>query len=791
MFNTKQTAFDDLRNIAAEHTDRLIAWIGSGLSRPAGLPSWIELRRVLHEELECKASFLGKAEGNLDISAKLAAIESQQDMWIAFDMLRNSLGKTTYQSIIRRQLEPATTCTIPYVYQLLWKLPMAGLINLNLDGLATRSFHNVYTSRYVNEFTGRNAGDHAHVLKSPHPFILNLHGFHADASSWVLTNTERAKLQHNKGCCSFIDACLMDRTVVFAGVTADDRAVKRYLESLTKRKVDFGTHYWLTSRTDPGADLWAEKAGVRIINYSSEDNHSELLRALELILEFVPNEDEPAAPVAMTACSEMQPPLPSPGELQRMDPGDARIILNGHACNILSAKSPAAYAAFNKFCEDYGLAIHGAWYTKPPHNRFFGYELGKRIGGGAFSSVFGARDEEGGLFAVKVLREELRDSPSMFQSFRRGVQSMRILAEHNLSGIVPYQDASEIPASVIMERIDGPNLHEAVESGELDDWWKVIRFAFDLSSVVRAAHLLPERVLHRDIRPSNIMLRGFFTQDDWEVLVLDFDLSWHLGASELSVLEYPTLSGYLAPEQLERMTHASTRNALVDSFGFGMTLYFARTGISPLSLEHRHSNWEEKVAKNIAACGCGAWNSLSNRYARMIINCTRDEQSERWDMTQAWLELSRLSDALADPRTVRSAELWAEELAARACSRLTQEEYGWNSDTLTAGLALQRGVTIELMGDESRHSVVLSVDWMVKEGQTPSGIVKYLPGKCQRAEDALRKHGWNIRQAKQRSLYSASFVAHKLVAALIADGDRAVDGICAAANELRFGPHEA
>jgi len=791
MFKTNQSAFNDLRNIAAEHTDRLIAWGGSGLSQLAGLPSWMELRTALYAELERKALLSEQTNSTSDMAARLEAIKSNRDMWIAFDMLCKSLGKTTYQATIRRMLEPASTCLIPRVYTMLWQLPLAGFVSLNLDGLATRGFHETYVGRHVVEFSGKKAGDHAHVLKSPHPFILNLHGLHADASSWVLTNSERAYLQRDAGCRSFIDACLIDRTIVFVGVTADDKAVKHYLESLRDRKVDFGAHYWLTSRTDPAADLWAEQAGVRIINYSSGDNHAELLEAIKLILEFVPREQEPAAPVAMTSCSEERPPLPPPAELERMEPEDARLILNSHATAILSNRDENAYTAFGRFCEDYGLAIHRAWYTKPPHNKFFGYKLERRLGGGAFSSVFAAQNDEGKLFAVKVLREELRDNPSMFQSFRRGVQSMRILAKHGLPGIVTYQDASEIPASVIMKQVDGPNLHEAVASGQLDEWWKILRFACDLSSIIRAAHMLPERVLHRDIRPSNIMLKGFFGQDDWEILVLDFDLSWYLGALELSVLEHPTLSGYLAPEQLERMPHASTRNALVDSFGFGMTLYFARTGVSPLSLEHRHGKWEEKVAELVTSHDCRTWLSLPNRYARMIINCTREEQAVRWDMTQAWLELSRLLDALSDPSSVRSAELWAEELAARACSRFTKETYGWNTDTLTAGVALQRGVMIELLGDESNHDVVLSVDWRVKEGQDRSGIEKYLPGKCQRAEDALKKHGWIVTQARQRLLHSASFMARKPVAALIADGDRAVDGICAAADQLRFSPHEA
>ena len=76
-----------------------------------------------------------------------------------------------------------------------------------------------------------------------------------------------------------------------------------------------------------------------------------------------------------------------------------------------------------------------------------------------------------------------------------------------------------------------------------------------------------------------------------DIIVLDFDLSWHKDATEASVLHFASASGFLVPEQVRRTSSAATRSAAVDSFGIGMTLYFLRTGQEPFSSQHQHRSW--------------------------------------------------------------------------------------------------------------------------------------------------------------------------------------------------------
>jgi len=320
---------------------------------------------------------------------------------------------------------------------------------------------------------------------------------------------------------------------------------------------------------------------------------------------------------------------------------------------------------------------------------------------------------------------------------------MRILSAAKVVGMVPYTDCSEIPAFVVMELVNGPNLYDAVQCGYLDSWHDVLRFAVDLTEVIRRAHQLPQRVLHRDIRPPNIMLRDYETDPtDASVVVLDFDLSWYKDATEPSILDASSSHGYLAPEQLERTPGVSTKNAAVDSFGLGMTLYFMRTKRHPVYMEHRHADWENTVSSSICSHKCREWHSLPARFASLVLHATRDRQSERYDVAQILGELQRLRDAVASPGGVRAADLLCHELAYRCCERLGQEKYlSWNADFQRARLSMTGGVTVSLEPDKAWRRVAIQFDWANTGMSARRNIRRYAATHVTKASSVLRAAG--------------------------------------------------
>jgi hypothetical protein len=440
MFDVGQSAHKAFRNLLGERTSSVVAWIGSGFSQSAGLPSWRELRNRVVDAARDKCRSLPPADAAMVVE-KLTVAGSEPNHWIAIDILKSAIGDVTYRETVRDALRPAVTVRVPEAYAALWKLRLGGVLNLNLDRLATRAHSEAFPGNALHEFSGIHAGRYLHLLKSPTPFIVNLHGIAEDESTWVLTNPELKRLTNTAGYREFVRSTIASRTILFIGVTADDLAVGGHLESLIRSKIDAGTHYWVTHRTDAATDRWAEHVGIRVIRYRSDGaDHSELQGFFSDILGFVPKDDV-APPVRP---SEPPPPpesLPNPREITYLDAEQIRRVLNGHASGLLASSSPESYDAYARFCRKYDQAIYRSWYVTltPPDNILLDYTLHEEIASGAFGKVYRATTADGKDVAVKLLHEACRTNPEMLQSFRRGVRSMRILDNHHVAGMVPYR----------------------------------------------------------------------------------------------------------------------------------------------------------------------------------------------------------------------------------------------------------------------------------------------------------------------------------------------------------------
>ena len=737
-FDTCQRPYRELRSIIAEKTNKLVVWMGSGLSASAGLPTWPELKSRLIEALREKAGRTAPADAvALSEAADYAAAE--RNYWTAFEILQRHLGNTSYRSVIRAALNPALTAPCPTMYHDVWRLRPAGVLNLNLDRFATKALGELTQGRRMpHEFAGRHSSSYLHLLRAPYPFVANLHGIADDVSSWVFTRSELKRLLKYSGYATLIRSCLTTTTILFIGIRADDIAAGGQLEALTRTGADVGSHYWLTSRDDYATERWAEQAGLQVITYQADATHSQVAEFFGDIVRYVPEEDDPSPPpIAPENPVPQSEALPSPESLAQAEADVIRRALNSKAIALLRPGSPESYVQYEDFAAEYDEAIYRAWYTAPG-NQLLGFTLIDEVGRGAFGRVFRATAPDGRQVAIKVLLEEVRRNPQLLGSFRRGVRAMRFLRDRRVAGMVMYQEASEIPAFVVMDWIDGPTLAEAVEANYLDDWDTILRVACDMAGVIRRAHAIPERVLHRDIRPSNIMFDRFYShRDDWDVVVLDFDLSWHMGALEKSVV-HGALTGYLAPEQIQARPSCSTRHAGVDSFGVGMTLYYLASGTDPVPEQHMHVGWTETVYE-VAARRSSRWMSLPRRYARLILNATKNRQADRWDIAQIHDELDRLRVAQADPQGIVSAELLAEEIAAGL-----ERDYEWNEDSSTACFGLTSGAEIRILGDETERRIVANVNWSASGRQERKKVGKWIRPAGERCVGILKKAGWRV-----------------------------------------------
>lgn len=747
----EQPSFKELADHYSEGIGRLVFWGGAGLSVPAKLPTWIGLRDTLVRAARRKVETLDKSAQS-SANARIASAAQPGNLWQACDTLWDILRQTSFIGEVRQALKGSDSCEVPAFYSQVWNLNIDGFVTLNLDGLAARGYAAAKKTPSTM-FDGFGCGPWLSVLQSRKPFIITLHGRLDNPTSWVLRARDIKKIQESEDYKLLVSNLFGSKIVVFVGISAQDRGAGGLLESITRGGINLGTHFWLTSERGEVADHWAEAAGIRIIRYDAEStpDHEKCLRDfLSGLAKYKSREVDP--PPVATPNLALSGALLAPEVLSKESPEAIRLQLNAAAARILETDEPP-YRAFGRFCSKYQRALHYSWHVSldDPDNVLFGYKIVGTLGSGAFGTVYRALDTSGQQVAIKLLREEIRADQSMLGSFRRGMKSMQILSNRRVKGMVSYFCAYELPPCVIMELVEGETLEAIIQGQLLEGIESRIRIAHLVAGIVNQAHVLPERVLHRDIRPSNIMVRDFYVTEagQYDVVVLDFDLSWHKNALERSITTHAaTALGYLAPEQLSPGSKYSTRHSAVDSFGLAMTLYFMISGRHPAAGDSQTRDWVERVYQSARSLPAGIWRCVPERLARLIIQASDADQKTRPDFSEVLSELKILESVCWTGDATDRAEIWAEEIFNRA---FPGKGYTWDVERSSLTASFASGVQMTLIADDFYHLIKLEIDYTFTGAEKFKNVAKYLPPAVDKANSILRNLQWTIDFSKRGS----------------------------------------
>jgi eukaryotic-like serine/threonine-protein kinase len=214
------------------------------------------------------------------------------------------------------------------------------------------------------------------------------------------------------------------------------------------------------------------------------------------------------------------------------------------------------------------------------------YELGEEIGRGGMGIVYRAHDRElDRPVALKVLNADAVHA----QAGARLALEARIIARLEHPGIVPVHDAGRLPDGRLyyaMKLVNGRRLDEPGDSSVA--LVERLRIFLKICDAVVFAHA--QGVLHRDLKPQNIMIGPF-----GEVLVLDWGVAKAVGqdtppvegadggrrglathTAHGTVIGTP---GYMAPEQARGDVNVLDKRA--DVYGLGAILYFLLTNRAP------------------------------------------------------------------------------------------------------------------------------------------------------------------------------------------------------------------
>jgi serine/threonine protein kinase len=207
------------------------------------------------------------------------------------------------------------------------------------------------------------------------------------------------------------------------------------------------------------------------------------------------------------------------------------------------------------------------------------YRVLEPLGRGGMARVYRAYHPQLDRYvAVKVLRSDLVDDEEFLARFRREAQAVAALRHPNIVQVYDF-DVQDGLTYMVMELLAGDTLKARLNDHRIHDeqmpWGDIVRITLDVMDGLAYAH--NEGMIHRDVKPANIMLTRH-----GQAVVTDFGIAQMVGSTQLTAAGalMGTLN-YIAPEQgLEG--HSDARS---DIYSMGIVLYEMLTQRTPFDAD--------------------------------------------------------------------------------------------------------------------------------------------------------------------------------------------------------------
>jgi len=201
------------------------------------------------------------------------------------------------------------------------------------------------------------------------------------------------------------------------------------------------------------------------------------------------------------------------------------------------------------------------------------YELIEPIGGGGMALVHRALDHETGkMVAVKVLRSDLAESEEFVERFRREAHASTTLDHPNI--VKAYDVGCDRGDHyIVMEYVKGTTLKRMITAKGQLDMDRTMKIGLQIAHALAHAH--DSHIIHRDIKPQNILV-----EESGVIKVADFGIARGVASTTVTTMAGTGVMGsvhYFSPEQA-RGRHMDHRT---DIYALGIVLYEMITGHLP------------------------------------------------------------------------------------------------------------------------------------------------------------------------------------------------------------------
>jgi formylglycine-generating enzyme required for sulfatase activity/serine/threonine protein kinase len=224
------------------------------------------------------------------------------------------------------------------------------------------------------------------------------------------------------------------------------------------------------------------------------------------------------------------------------------------------------------------------------------YEIKKELGRGGMGVVYLAHNKLMGRDEVlKVMGRNIMERPGVLDRFLREIRAVARLRHPN---IVTAYSAVRVGESIVfaMEFVDGLDLARMVKAKGPLPVAHACHFVHQAALGLQHAH--EEGLVHRDIKPGNLMLAKKGSKAT--VKVLDFGLAKatreeHVDSALTSQGQALGTPDFIAPEQILDAPNADVR---ADIYSLGATLYYLLTGQPPFKAKAVHDVYQAHISRD-------------------------------------------------------------------------------------------------------------------------------------------------------------------------------------------------
>ena len=205
------------------------------------------------------------------------------------------------------------------------------------------------------------------------------------------------------------------------------------------------------------------------------------------------------------------------------------------------------------------------------------YEQLELIGSGGMSVVYKSLDRKLNRYdAIKILKDDLIADDESRERFLAESRAIAMLSHPNIVSIYDVghsDDVGDAIEYIVMELIDGITLKQYIKKRGQLNWKESLHFSAQIAKALAHAH--EKGIIHRDIKPQNIMLLK-----DGTIKVADFGIAALQNSMEDSDEALGSVH-YMAPEQ----SKGAAADARSDIYSLGVVMYEMLTGQYPYTGE--------------------------------------------------------------------------------------------------------------------------------------------------------------------------------------------------------------